>query len=858
MDVRPGRCSLRDMKPLELRLVRPVGMIVLLLLAAIAIDAAPKAKQGFRKVVVHHGGKTSAPGQLLLGIDGEVGQQYERYSVISIDEDDFPAFAQRAALQELEISSAAHYDEIYLPSGVIDARRGTAGSHPGRALRGPYPANRTGLYVVQFAGPILPQWQEAVVRAGAKVIVYVQFNSLVVAANQAAAARIAALPEVQYFDLFHSFAKYAKARKVRGVERDYVVHLADAPGVDGDLRQIGAWSGGPASATRPGIANELRLDVRLKGEILDAVLDLPLVIGVSEPVYAEPSDGRVAASAAGLIEPESGQPRSTPSYPDWLARTCPYCTNLRGEGFFAGIVDTGLNGGSDPHSVHHPELPYARTLWGANYIPGTSGPRLADRNGHGSAVAGVIAGDPASGAAADSGGFPYGTGIAPSAGIFVTAVDLENPVFLVSGQRTVADAASRGVYVQNHSYNRYAPAGTDDCNSFFDGQYESMSQEFDQAVLDTNVTVTVSAGNRGRHPARPANCGSPDDDLLTLPPALAKNVISVGGAENVRPGTGNCHGSASESFNNLMETTRRSSRYTGQASFSAKWYIKPELFAPASNVALHHSTAADGNLNFCEGDGPALPAGYTTGTGTSFAAPAVAGAALLASRRYAETAKVNGVPVPGAARPSLIKAMLVAGARSMYNSPFAPGFDNPIDAPLDPSPNSRGGFGRLALDVVLSAYPARVYINESASIGSTGAVWTQTFRIHDPSLPVKVAIAWSDPAGLPVHDRGTPVINDLDLFVEVGSPCNARYLGNNMEWENEAHGEVSYWTTCSATAIDHANNVELVKFYPAAGQTQFTVKVRGTTGVMTPAHPQRFSAAIYNARELDAPPRRAL
>ena len=56
---------------------------------------------------------------------------------------------------------------------------------------------------------------------------------------------------------------------------------------------------------------------------------------------------------------------------------------------------------------------------------------------------------------------------------------------------------------------------------------------------------------------------------------------------------------------------------------------------------------------------------------------------------------------------------------------------------------------------------------------------------------MKVVIAWTDPAGMPTSDRGTPVINDLDLIVDIGSPCSYRHIGNLMNWEGEPHQEVS-------------------------------------------------------------------
>ena len=197
-----------------------------------------------------------------------------------------------------------------------------------------------------------------------------------------------------------------------------------------------------------------------------------------------------------------------------------------------------------------------------------------------------------------------------------------------------------------------------------------MAQEFDQAVIDHGVTITTSAGNLDQQPAHyPDGCGSPlHIDPLTLPPATAKNVIAVGGSENVRGGTWSCHNSLSTDFRNIMENSKRSTRYNGRASDSNKWYIKPDLFAPPLVWPSISRPSSPRRRPSVAGDAVPLGTGglYIGGTGTSFAAPVAAGAAILASRRYAETAKMNGQPVPGAAKPSLVKAMLIAGAKSMY------------------------------------------------------------------------------------------------------------------------------------------------------------------------------------------------
>src|ERR1041385_2846835 len=83
--------------------------------------------------------------------------------------------------------------------------------------------------------------------------------------------------------------------------------------------------------------------------------------------------------------------------------------------------------------------------------------RTCDQIGHGTMVAGVIAGSAAT-SITDAGGYYLGTGIAPSAGVFSTKI------FSLSGRTTndifswAHDARTNGVYIQNHSHNDYSDA----------------------------------------------------------------------------------------------------------------------------------------------------------------------------------------------------------------------------------------------------------------------------------------------------------------------------------------------------------------------------------------------------------------
>ena len=837
-----------------------LGVIVTTILvawptAAARPDLPPQPVQpGTKKVVLYAGPQSPLPDQVLEGLNGEVVQRYERYTVIRVNDNAIPALLRRAGHARVEVVVADHFDRIFHPSGVTDARLGTDGSHPGQVPGRRYAAGREGLWVAQFAGPILPEWQDRVAAAGATIYRYVQMNALLLVATEAVANRISRDPAVQYIDIFQPYLKAAQVTAPPNSERDYIIHLAASASVKEDIDRLAAWAARPLEPQADALAGELRFRAQINSAQIPAVLSLPLVVGISEPLGFNVSDERAAAA----ILRNATNDGQLPPYKTVLAGICSFCADLSTEGFRAGVADLGFNNGSG--GPHHEVLPGTRIVWGQTFIPTTSGyysATLADKSGHGTMVAAVIAGDPSTGT--DSGGYLYGMGVAPSAGLVVTAAQVTfststEPATPTSIFSLAADAYQNGALVQNHSYNTYTQEAYDNevCGTFVDGQYTQVSQTFDAAVIDAEssvpgkqaIALTTSSGNITQQPVVLMPCsGKPNHRAVeTLPPATAKNVIAVGGAENERPDPWTCRGAESASFSNIMKDSKRSTIYHG-GEVSSVPYIKPDLFAPASNITSLRSFTASETASYCssadgyvDGSGSASP--YRYSTGTSFAAPQAAGAAVLASRRYAETVRGAGNPDARAAKPSLIKAMLIAGAKTMYG-----GTDKWSNTTIGALPNALQGFGRLALDEVLSSTPARIYINESEPLTTVGTSWSGTYRPSNPSLPVKIALVWSDPPAEPTNVSGTPLVNDLDLYVERGTPC-VRHVGNSLSWTS-ASAEISNSLPCTATGIDHANNVELIKFMTA--DVPFTVTVRAQSGAMTTSAPQAFSLVVYNA-----------
>jgi len=134
---------------------------------------------------------------------------------------------------------------------------------------------------------------------------------------------------------------------------------------------------------------------------------------------------------------------------------------------------------------------------------------------------------------------------------------------------------------------------------------------------------------------------------------------------------------------------------------------------------------------------------------------------------------------------------------------------------------------------------------------------SSSYTVHDSELPVKIALVWTDTPALessPDASTGyttSPLVNDLDLSVEYGSPCSGRFIGNKLSGTDEIRGEESTPFACGAGTFDRTNNVEIVRFYQSAlGVSQFTVRI----GYFSGSGAQPFSLVIYNAYETGGTP----
>jgi len=318
----------------------------------------------------------------------------------------------------------------------------------------------------------------------------------------------------------------------------------------------------------------------------------------------------------------------------------------------------------------------------------------------------------------------------------------------------VSAAHASGARISNNSW------GFEDRESL--RAYTVDSQEFDRLVRDARPSV---AGNQQMVEVFAAR-NQGDDSLggssiegygSVAPPGTAKNVITAGASENVRPlgGSDGClvTDAEADSARDILDVSGR-----GPAD---DLRLKPDLVAPGTHVA--GASPQHSGYTGAYACNPRFPAGntlYSLISGSSQAVPEVAGAAAIVYDWFRRT---RGTPPS----PAMTKAILVNTATDIA------GGDSGKGALTESAPNTDEGWGRVNLGAVLDSTP-RDFVDQSQIVSSTGgSTPVRTYAVDDPNRPVKVTLAWTDPPGM--VGRGG-LVNDLDLVVEAGG----RTYGGNV------------------------------------------------------------------------------
>jgi len=473
-----------------------------------------------------------------------------------------------------------------------------------------------------------------------------------------------------------------------------------------------------------------------------------------------------------------------------------------GQGYEVVVADTGI--------LDQPDFT-GRVVGGLSYAGGD----WSDAHGHGSHVAGSVAGDTHGGTGdtvddywdTEVEDYYVAQGMAPQATLFSQKIFDDGGTFVGPTNpytQIIWDARDNSdAFVHQNSWGSESA-----------GAYGAADSDYDAGVRDAGdgepMFISVSAGNAGETRGGDVNYQS------TGSPGNAKNVMTVGATETFYPGL-----TYVDDFDADPEKTAQFS----SRGWTADNRIKPDIMAPGWVV---FSTYVD------EDTGEWTYAGIG---GTSMSAPAVAGSAVLVMEWY--EGEFGYRPSP-----AMIKALMINTAR-----------------PLEPQggdfytghiPNRDEGWGHVDLVSMMDA-PVDFMVEDGTSILETQDVDEYEIEYIDPGEPLKLSLAWTDS---PAASGANPTLRN-NLNIEVIAPSGDTYRGNAFE---------EGWTPPNTDAMsdfdgnndgwDDRNNVQNVYINTADLEAgAYTVRVIAEN-VPEPVvgSGQDYSLVMYNAQEPDDDP----
>ncbi len=597
-------------------------------------------------------------------------------------------------------------------------------------------------YVVQFSGPVQGKWKDSLTSLGAVFYDYIPQHAFIIKLANSKVDTVESCNFVRWI------GEYEPDLKLSGRIFDIVPDdLKEKCGIV-ELRVL-AFSGEDRDSLISSIQakggtvlyfNSSEWGIRIGVDIpVQNIVKLKNIKGVKwiEKAPDYQTDNNIST---GIIEARHEQGKV------WSVSG----STLYGKGQIVGVCDSGIDTG-DPNDMH---MDFSDGH-GSSRVTNTVFDKAStkDYSGHGTHVAGIVAGNGlASGASPQSDFFPSTcyAGIAPEAELYFQSVGADD------GSSKLPGIPSDLSQLFQPAYDAGARIHTNSWGTAGAGSYDSESVSVDQFMWDNkNFLVLYAAGNAGYD----KDMDGVIDPYCIDSPATAKNCLSVGASESYRIG-------ASEGFSTVgygqfrtyaepVASDLFADKPYGLAAFSSRGptldrRYKPEVVAPGTNILSTRSSVQLGN-----GWGAFNDDYYWSG-GTSMATPLVAGMAALMREYLIEE---EGLEDPSAA---LVKTGIIHGAVSL--SPGQYGTESYRE--ISGCPDFSQGWGRVDLESSLNSDDSceiEYYDIKTPAPVDGSYVRTFSFDVANSGKPFKATLGWTDYPGSAAAYGG--LVNDLDLRV---------------------------------------------------------------------------------------------
>ncbi|MGA1866034.1 MAG: S8 family serine peptidase [Thermoplasmatota archaeon] len=649
-----------------------------------------------------------------------------------------------------------------------------------------YPTDHSSdIYIIQYKGPILPEWKDDLTRRGVDILEYLPDMCYVVRSRELGHLDLMSIEGVTGVSTFPSGLKVSPIIYDLFEADPGSVEIMGSEQLMVDLfypdHRIIEELAGISSGVEEGSPTRYVMDLPISS--LEKLVSIPSVQWVEPRLWME-LNNNVSKDIIGVQEV-------------WET------LGLDGSGQKVAIADTGIDTGIDNHLVNGDMIAdmdnrVTTSTW--------AGPNSSDTHSHGTHVTGSVAGN-----GSNSNGSIRG--MAPKAEIYFQAIANQT-----AGNRL--EVPSNLSLLFQDAYDFGARIHTNSWGASYAGAYTTSSKDVDWFLYhNPEMIILFSAGNSGIDYYKPYGTYNPDgkiDDDSIGSPATAKNCITVGAGENYRTdggyqiqwGTGSWLWKYSK---DPIRTDKVSNDPMGIAAFSSRGptddgRIKPDVVAPGTNILSVRSTrsASTGWGTFEHNSN------YIFMGGTSMSTPITAGTVVLLREYYEE--KLGHSSPSGA----LLKATLINGALDM--TPGQYGSDNITTQEVTARPDNSQGWGRI--DIPNSLVPREgtsvSYIDDKTGI-QTNDVITRYVNINSTD-DLRLTLAWSDyPAAA---YAAITLVNDLDLIIT--APNGTVYHGNDFGFPFN-------------DTTDRTNPVEGIQI-PSPQQGWWKVEIKAYNIPMGPQH----------------------